>query len=277
MTSGQRWPPGRLELSSADTITPGRIGSAGEDGVGRRLGPYELLERLGSGGAGTVYRANDTALGRMVALKLLRGDEPDLVERFFREAKGQARVQHENVCPVYAAGVIDGQAYIAMQHIPGEPLYRLTPRLTLEQKLMLMVEVAEGVQAAHAEGLVHRDLKPGNILVSVREDGRLKPWVVDFGLVRDESAPGTTATGQMLGTPAYMAPEQVRRALRASVRPRTLRNWLRSGRARARPRRGPDSTAQAPPRDPTRSRDHHSRLPGQGAAAALPVGTRVRR
>lgn len=210
MTSGQRWPPGRLELSSADTITPGRIGSAGEDGVGRRLGPYELLERLGSGGAGTVYRANDTALGRMVALKLLRGDEPDLVERFFREAKGQARVQHENVCPVYAAGVIDGQAYIAMQHIPGEPLYRLTPRLTLEQKLMLMVEVAEGVQAAHAEGLVHRDLKPGNILVSVREDGRLKPWVVDFGLVRDESAPGTTATGQMLGTPAYMAPEQVR-------------------------------------------------------------------
>jgi len=157
---------------------------------------------------GTVYRAVDPRLGRTVALKLLRGNEPSLARRFIAEARAQARIQHEHVCRVYEAGEVDGEPYIVMQFIDGEPLSHARGRLTLEQQVKLLQQVAWAVHEAHRLGMIHRDLKPGNILVERREDGTWKPYVVDFGLVRQVEEHGQTQTGEVLGTPAYMSPEQ---------------------------------------------------------------------
>ena len=140
------------ELGDPLTRVSGRH-PGGSEPDAPNLGPYHNLERLGSGGTGVVYRALDSTLDRVVALKVLRGNEPDLVQRFFREARAQARVQHDHVCPVFAAGLIDGQAYIAMQYIRGEALSRVASRLTLERKVSLMAEVAEAVHAATVSGI----------------------------------------------------------------------------------------------------------------------------
>ncbi len=176
--------------------------------TGSSWGRYEVAECLGEGGMGVVYRAFDRTLDRSVALKFIRQSSPDLVQRFFREARAQARVQHPNVCNVYEAGELDGEPYIAMQYIDGEDLATATADRGLEARLALLEDVARAVHAAHRLGLIHRDLKPGNILVEATDDGDLKPYVMDFGLVRDERDPGATVNGAMLGTPAYMAPEQ---------------------------------------------------------------------
>lgn len=169
---------------------------------------YEGLQLAGEGAMGTVYRAVDPRLGRTVALKLLKGNEPSLGKRFLSEARAQARIQHEHVCRVYEVGEADGEPYIVMQFIDGEPLARLGGRLTLEQQVKLLQDVAWAVHEAHRLGMIHRDLKPGNILVEQREDGTWKPYVVDFGLVRQVEEHGQTQTGEVLGTPAYMSPEQ---------------------------------------------------------------------
>jgi serine/threonine-protein kinase len=157
---------------------------------------------------GTVYRAVDRRLGRTVALKLLKGDAPSLSVRFISEARAQARIQHEHVCRVYEAGQADGEPYIVMQFIDGEPLSRVSSQLTLEQQVKLLQEVSSAVHEAHRLGMIHRDLKPGNILVEKREDGTWKPYVVDFGLARQVEDHGQTQTGEVLGTPQYMSPEQ---------------------------------------------------------------------
>jgi len=177
-------------------------------GTGNEWGRYEVGECLGEGGMGVVYRAEDPTLDRSVALKFIRQGSPDLVQRFFREARAQARVQHPNVCNVYEAGELNGEPYIAMQFIDGVDLAEATADLGIEPLLRLIEDVSLAVHAAHRLGLIHRDLKPGNILVETTPDGELKPYVMDFGLVRDERDPGTTVSGAMLGTPAYMAPEQ---------------------------------------------------------------------
>lgn len=169
---------------------------------------YEDLTLLGEGGMGIVYRGFDPRLGRAVALKLIKGDDPALWRRFIQEARAQARVVHDNVCRVYEAGQADGEPYVAMQLIEGEPLSRLARALTLEQGVKLLREVAGAVHEAHRLGLIHRDLKPQNILVETAEDGSLKPYVVDFGLAREVAEQGQTVTGAILGTPAYMPPEQ---------------------------------------------------------------------
>ncbi len=157
-----------------------------------------------------VYKAHDPVLGRTVALKLLRGEDPDLAERLLREARAQARIDHEHVCRIYEAGREDSRPYIAMQYVDGSNLKDLASSLTLEQKLKLMREVAEAVHAAHREGVVHRDLKPSNVMAERTEDGDWFPYVLDFGLARDAAAPGLTMTGVALGTPWYMSPEQAR-------------------------------------------------------------------
>ncbi len=175
---------------------------------GTEWGHYRIGEFLGSGGMGVVYRALDTKLDRVVALKILRAGEMDFMIRFVREARVQARLRHENVCDVYEAGEHDGVPHIAMQFIDGPELGEIAEELSLEQKVKIIAKVAEAVHAAHREGLIHRDLKPSNILVEPDPVGGLKPYVVDFGLARDERDAGTTATGMMMGTPAYMAPEQ---------------------------------------------------------------------
>ncbi|WP_170319725.1 serine/threonine-protein kinase [Polyangium spumosum] len=182
----------------------------------RRFVPPSLAERyedihfLGEGGMGAVYRGRDKRLGRVVALKLLKGSDPELWRRFLLEARAQAKIQHEHVCRIYEAGEADGEPFIAMQYIEGEPLSRMAGRLSLEQRVKVMREVAAAVHEAHRLGLIHRDLKPGNIMVEADADGGIKPYVMDFGLAREVADKGETVTGAVLGTPAFMSPEQAK-------------------------------------------------------------------
>lgn len=172
------------------------------------LAKYDEIHPIGEGSMGTVYRAKDRRLGRLVALKLLKSDDPADARRFMREAQAQARVQHENVCRVYEVGVADKEPYIAMELIEGEPLDRVHSRMTLEEKVKVIREVAAALHEAHRLGLIHRDIKPGNIMVVTAEDGSYKPYVVDFGLARDISSTGNSTQNGIVGTPAYMSPEQ---------------------------------------------------------------------
>lgn len=163
---------------------------------------------------GVVYRGFDPRLGRPVAVKIIKGDDPGTWRRFIQEARAQARIEHENVCRVYEAGQADGEPYIVMQLIDGESLSRLRG-LPILQGVKLMRDVASAVHEAHRLGLIHRDIKPQNILVERREDGAWKPYVVDFGLAREVAEQGQTATGAVVGTPAYMPPEQALGEVRA--------------------------------------------------------------
>ncbi len=179
---------------------------------------YEKIEFVGEGGMGTVYRAVDPRLGRTVAIKVLKGDDSELWRRFLAEARAQARIEHENVCRVYDAGHADGEPYIVMQYIEGEPLSRIADRFTLEQCVKVICEVSLAVHEAHRLGMIHRDIKPGNVLIELHEDGSHKPYIMDFGLVREVEDKGETRTGAVLGTPAYMPPEQARGDVRAMDR-----------------------------------------------------------
>jgi eukaryotic-like serine/threonine-protein kinase len=176
---------------------------------------YDDLKLLGRGGMGTVYRVHDKRLQRLAALKLLRRADPELLQSFLREARAQARVQHEHVCHVYEVGEADGEPFIVMQYIDGAPLPKVKDRMTLEQKVTVIRDIAAALHEAHRIGLVHRDVKPGNILVEAGDDGAWRPYIVDFGLARDVAERGQTMTGAVLGTPSFMAPEQARGEVRA--------------------------------------------------------------
>jgi len=169
---------------------------------------YVCKGLLGAGGMGRVYKAWDPRLERHVAIKFLVRDDPVLVERLFREARAQARLEHPNVCQVYEVGEVGGHPFIAMQFIDGRTLADVGTSLSREQKIRVMHKVSAAVHAAHRAGLVHRDLKPANIMLEEAEDGSANPFVVDFGLVRELDTERLTATGMAMGTPAYMAPEQ---------------------------------------------------------------------
>lgn len=172
---------------------------------------YEDLAFLGEGGMARVYKARDPRLNRFVALKFLRHeDDREHVQRLFQEAQAQARIDHEHICRVYEVGEAEGHPYIAMQYIDGGPIHLAARSLTLEQKVRLMQQAAEAMHAAHRLGLIHRDLKPANILVERAGDGSWRPCVMDFGLVRQVDAQGATTTGTVVGSPAYMPPEQAR-------------------------------------------------------------------
>ncbi|WP_275976256.1 serine/threonine-protein kinase [Geothrix oryzisoli] len=175
-----------------------------------RWGRFESLELIGEGGMGRVFRATDSRLRRVVALKLLRRGDPALLQRFVQEAQLQARVDHPNVCRVHEVGEWRGQPYIVMQFINGETLRRAAPALSLEALLRLMTEVCEGVHAAHRVGLIHRDLNPANLMVERLEDGSTRACVLDFGLARGLEGGRFTETGQVMGTVSYMSPEQAR-------------------------------------------------------------------
>jgi serine/threonine-protein kinase len=170
---------------------------------------YRPLRFLGQGAMGKVFLAHDLRLGREVAIKFVRSDDPAHVARLISEARAQARVDHERVCKVYEVGEAEGEVYIAMQFIAGDTLSALARELTVEQKTMILRDAALGIHEAHRVGVIHRDLKPGNIMVERAEDGRLKAYVMDFGLARDWTE-GATETGTVLGTPHYMSPEQAR-------------------------------------------------------------------
>ncbi len=168
---------------------------------------FEILELLGSGNMGEVYKAYEPMLQRHVALKFLKGDDPAELSQFLREARAQAKIDHEHICSVYEVGELQGKYYIAMQYIQGKTLQEAAHEMVLEQKIMALKQAAEAVHAAHEIGLIHRDIKPSNILVE-KINEQWKPYVMDFGLVREQAAPGITRTGFVVGSPSYMPPEQ---------------------------------------------------------------------
>jgi serine/threonine-protein kinase len=179
----------------------------------KRIGKYELLGPLGAGGMALVYKARDTSLDRVVALKLIRqqldGGETAR-KRFLNEAKVLAGLQHSNIVFVYDFGLDEGSPYIVMEYLPGADLHEIIHKryaLSLEQKLKIAVQVAKALRAAHAQGVVHRDIKPSNI--RVLQDGVAK--LVDFGIATISSPDfeRLTQTGAVLGSIRYMAPEQV--------------------------------------------------------------------
>lgn len=169
---------------------------------------FEDFELLGRGASGAVFRARDFRLGRDVAIKLLLGADPERGGGLLREVRSQARLSHENVCEVYEAGTADHARYIVMQLIRGDPLDRAKAGMTLEERVRAIRQIASALHEAHRLGLVHRDVKPSNIMVERGEDGAWKPYIMDFGLAREVGDSGRTMTGAILGTPAFMAPEQ---------------------------------------------------------------------
>jgi len=204
--------------------------SPAADDAPRHLGPYRLIKKLGQGGQGLVFLAVDTRLGRNVALKTLGPNlDPSFAQRFYREAAAASRLDHPGICAVYEAGEIDGTHYIAMRYVGGASLAELiarsrkaiaqerfdsepasvgaTTRRGVDSTLQLIEKAARALHVAHEAGIVHRDIKPGNIMV----DPAGEPVLLDFGLARDESSDLRTLTvaGDLMGTPAYMSPEQL--------------------------------------------------------------------
>ncbi|MBK8724712.1 MAG: protein kinase [Holophagaceae bacterium] len=171
---------------------------------------YELGRLLGRGGMGQVFLAFDPVLGREVALKLMLGSDPEMNARMLREARSQARIDHPNVCRILEAGEWEGQTFIVMQFIPGKTLDALAAGLDREALVRIYAAICDGLHAAHRLGQVHRDIKPGNVMAEQLEDGTWKPYLMDFGLVRDSLEPQLTGTGLIMGTPAFMSPEQAR-------------------------------------------------------------------
>jgi eukaryotic-like serine/threonine-protein kinase len=173
-------------------------------------GRYRLESKLGSGGMSTVYLATDEVLDRSVAIKLLHreiSEEADQLERFRREARAAARLSHPNLVGVIDAGEDDGRPYIVFEYIEGRTLKRRLQeegRLPVDEAVAYAIEIGRGLTAAHARKLVHRDVKPQNVLID--PDGRAK--VTDFGIARSLESKGLTATGRVLGTTDYVSPEQ---------------------------------------------------------------------
>src|ERR1700683_1866505 len=187
-----------------------------------RLGPYEILSSIGAGGMGEVYRARDTRLDRIVAIKILRehlSGNPQLRERFDREAKAISSLSHPHICPLYDVGHQDRTDYLVMEYLEGETLaHRLKKGpLAPDQVLQVAIQITDALDAAHRHGVIHRDLKPGNIMLT-KSGAKL----LDFGLAKVRAAEAVagmtalptattplTAEGTILGTMQYMAPEQL--------------------------------------------------------------------
>ncbi len=199
---------------------------ASELAPGTRLGSYVIERLLGEGGMGAVYLASHASLAKRVVVKVIHphyARDPMVRERFFREGNAAARIRHDHVVDVFDVGVEGAVPYLVMEHLEGESLGDLLDRggqLPPELAIDLLLPVLAAVDAAHAAGVVHRDLKPDNVFVTRTATGEPFPKVLDFGIARvvDERAQGhKTSTAALLGTPSYMAPEQIERAREADA------------------------------------------------------------
>lgn len=181
--------------------------------TGQTISHYRIDSKLGEGGMGVVYRGEDLKLGRAVALKFLGAHllaDADAKKRFLREAKAAASLQHPNICTVYEVDEVNGKLFLAMALVPGRPLEELVDEgpLPIDKAVEIARQIAEGLRVAHENGVVHRDVKPANILVEERDDGQLHATVMDFGLAQLAGSSRLTRQDTSLGTVSHMSPEQ---------------------------------------------------------------------
>ena len=179
--------------------------------IGKTISHYRILEKLGEGGMGVVYKAQDTKLDRFVALKFLPqhlSTGEDEKKRFIHEAKAASALDHVNICTIYQIDEVDGQAFIAMAYVPGKSLKEKIESGVMDftEALDIAIQIADGLQEAHEKEIIHRDIKPANLMVN--EKGQTK--IMDFGLAKLSGRTKLTKSGSTLGTVAYMSPEQGR-------------------------------------------------------------------
>jgi serine/threonine protein kinase len=204
VASGWSKPPERASrvAAVAQTLQPGAV-------LGER---YEILQLLGEGGMGAVYKARDREVDRLVALKIIRPElasQPEVLRRFKQELILARKVTHKNVIRIFDIGEAEGIKFISMDFIEGQDLralLRQKGKLAPEEAVNIMVQVGQALEAAHSEGVVHRDLKPQNIMI----DAQGRATVMDFGIARSTELTGMTQTGALIGTPEYMSPEQAK-------------------------------------------------------------------
>ncbi len=265
--------------------------------IGRLIsGRYRLIAPLGDGGMATIWRAVDEQLDREVAVKLLRpqfGSDPGFAARFKLEARSAGGLSHPNIVSVYDYGTdgVDGEQYIVMELVEGRDLsgvLRERGTLSTDDAVRIAIAVASALEAAHRKGIVHRDVKPGNILIT--DDGDVK--VTDFGIARAVAEASMTVTGTTLGSVHYFSPEQARgdevtgrlgrllaghRAVRDAHRAAAVRGRLRGRRRAQAPQRGPCAPRRPGPPGTRRPRgDPHAR-PGARSGRSLPRRRGLRR